>query len=505
MLFLAACDSDRPQSTFGPQGPVADRQLSLFWIIFWIAVVVFILVEGMLVYLIVRYRRRPDQEGIPPQIHGNTRLEIVWTVIPAIIIVGIAVPTYITIADQNSPPDGEVLDVIVVAHQWWWEFQYPGLGVITANELVVPVNVPVSLTLLSQDVIHSFWIPKLAGKVDVVPNNANQMWFVAPEPDEFFGQCAELCGIAHAHMRFRVRSETQADFDLWVRGQLSPPKAPETQLAAQGRQVFGAKGCLVCHTANGPEPAGVQQSRMDGFLSGAALFPAPNLTSFGIRGMMAGGIVENNTENLLRWVKDPNEVKPGNRMAQLASAYQDPENPITDEEAQALVAYLQSLKPDLEAPSVTPTPSPAATPTPPDGAPTPMPTPTLTGPPPPVRLEIESVENQNFFDKDSLVIRPGSQVTVAFTNKASIKEIQHNWVLVQAGMENSVAAAGLAAGSGSGWVPEDDPDVLSYVRLLDGGDSDEVSFSAPPPGTYAFICTFPGHAATMHGVFEVSE
>jgi len=392
-----------------------------------------------------------------------------------------------------------------VAHQWWWEFQYPGLGVITANELVVPIDVPVSLTLLSQDVIHSFWIPKLAGKVDVVPNNANEMWFVALEPDLFFGQCAELCGIAHANMRFRVRSETQADFDQWVLGQRAPPKAPETQLAIQGQQLFGVKGCLVCHTANGPEPAGVQQSRMDGFLGGAGLFPAPNLTSFGIRGTLAGGIVENNADNLLRWVKDPNEVKPGNRMAQLAAAYQDPENPITDEEAQALVAYLQSLKPDLEASPPTPTPMPTATSVPGATPTTPAATSTPTTPMPSPELRIETVENQLLFDKESFTVKAGSEVTLTLINNATSEALQHNWVLVQAGTEDSVATAGLAAGPGSDWIPKDDSNVITFVRLLDGGDSDEVSFSAPPPGTYAFVCTFPGHAATMRGVFEVSE
>ena len=502
LLLLAACSSDNPQSTFGPEGPVAARQLSLFWIIFWLAVVVFVIVEGALVYILIRFRRRRGQEGLPPQTHGNTALEIGWTIVPAIILIGIAVPTYLTIADQDSPPDGETLEVNVIAHQWWWEFEYPALGVVTANELHVPIETPVVTTLLSQDVIHSFWIPKLAGKTDVVPNNANTMWFVAPKPDTFFGLCAELCGVAHALMRFRVISQTQEDFDRWVEEQRGPPKKPEGELALKGQQLFGAKGCLVCHTVNGPEAPGVQQARMDGFLGGAALFPAPNLTTFATRTTFAGGTEQNNTDNLRKWVLDPYDVKPGNRMAQLATAYQDPTNPITDEEARALVAYLQSLEPDVGPPTPTPSPTATATPKPPDGTP-PKATPT-----PPIGgsvLQIESVENQLLFNEESFTVRAGSEVMLTLVNKATSKALQHNWVLVQAGTEDSVATAGLVAGPDSDWIPKDDPNVIDYVRLLDGGDSDKVTFDAPQPGTYAFICTFPGHVGTMRGVFEVSE
>lgn len=363
-LFLAACDSSRPQSTFGPEGPVADRQLSLFWIIFWIAVVVFIVVEGLLVYMVVRFRRRPDQTGLPPQTHGHTALELTWTIVPALIVVGIAIPTYITIADHAQPPEGDRVNVNVIAHQWWWEFEYPDLGVVTANELHIPIDKPIALTLLSQDVIHSFWVPKLAGKTDVVPNHANEMWLIAEKPNTYFGQCAELCGIAHAQMRFRVMSHTQEDFDAWVDGQRAPPHKPGSELAVAGRQLFGSKGCLACHTTSGPDPAGVQQSRMDGFLSGANIFPAPNLTSFGLRTTFAGGIEDSNTENLIEWVIDPEKVKPGNRMSQLAAAYQDGASKPTREEAQALVAYLQSLVPDTSGALIEPTASSlGATPT----------------------------------------------------------------------------------------------------------------------------------------------
>ena len=175
-------------------------------------------------------------------------------------------------------------------------------------------------------------------------------------------------------------------------------------------------------------------------------------------------------------------------MAQLAAAYQDPSNPVTEEEARALVAYLQSLEPDPDAPVATATPLPTPTATAPDGTPTATPiTPTGGS-----ELQIESVENQNLFDKDSLVIKEGSQVTVSFANKANIAAIQHNWVLVRAGTEDSVATAGLAAGPGSDWIPKDDPNVIDYVRLLDGGDSDKVTFDAPPPRDLCLHLHLPG-------------
>ena len=344
-ILISACSTD-PQSTFDPAGPVADRQLSLFWLMFWLAVAVFVLVEGILFYSIIRFRRRKNQEGLPPQTHGNTPLEIAWTIAPALVLVVIAVPTYLTIADQRDPPEGDSIHVEVVAHQWWWEFRYPDLGVTTANELHIPVNKVVTIDLISGDVQHSFWVPKLAGKTDVLPNNLNQMWFLAEETGVFFGQCAELCGVAHAQMRFRVVSETEVEFDAWVRGQREPSPDPEqATLAAEGRLVFAVRQCVLCHTVNGTDTPGVQEGRIAAFEGGSGVFPGPNLTHFGSRGVFAGGIIDNTTENLRRWLEDPEDVKPGNRMAQLAVAYADDADPLTDQEINALVAFLQSRKP----------------------------------------------------------------------------------------------------------------------------------------------------------------
>ena len=210
ILILMACTPSHNQSTFDPLGPVAEKQLTLFNIIFWAAMFVFIVVGGALIYTVIRFRRRAGQTEIPAQTHGNTPLEIGWTIAPAIVLLVVAVPTVIYIFDISGEPPPDALEVNVIGHQWWWEFEYPEQNVVTANELHIPVDVPIKLNLTSDDVIHSFWVPKLAGKQDVIPTNLNTMQFTASGSDIdtlpaiLFGQCAEFCGVAHAHMRLRV-------------------------------------------------------------------------------------------------------------------------------------------------------------------------------------------------------------------------------------------------------------------------------------------------------------
>jgi cytochrome c oxidase subunit 2 len=342
LFIVSACSSSDPQSTFFPSGPVADQQLSLFWLIFWLAVAVFIVVEGILLYSIWRFRRRAGQDHLPPQIHGNTKMEIAWTIAPVFILIAIAVPTYITIADQNSPPEGDALHVDVIAHQWWWEFQYPDQGFVTANEMHIPVDTTVTYSLFSQDVIHSFWVPKLAGKIDVQPAQVNEGWFVAEETGTFFALCAELCGLAHAKMLFRVTSQPQADFDRWIEEQQKPPAATTTDLEATGSILFATKQCVLCHTNTGPDAPGVQAGRQVVFESGGNAFAAPNLTHFASRETFAGSILENTDEHLRNWLRDPEGEKTGNRMAELAAVYNDPDMRLTDNEIEALVAYLRS-------------------------------------------------------------------------------------------------------------------------------------------------------------------
>ena len=304
ILTLMACTPSHPQSTFDAAGPVAEKQLDLFLLILWAALGVFVVVGGALLYTVIRFRRRAGSEEMPVQTHGNAPLEIGWTIAPAIVLLVIAVPTIYYIFDIAKSPGPGALEINVTGHQWWWEFEYPGLNVITANELHVPVDTPVKLNLRSDDVIHSFWIPKLAGKQDAIPRNVNPMQFTARKKDidtdtwpaEFFGQCAEFCGVAHAHMRFRVFvEESQEAFDAWVAKyhELAKRPPPTEGQAAEGYRVFASRGCLLCHTASGPAPAAVRQSLQESFERGDPRFPAPNLTNFGTRTTLAAGILEN--------------------------------------------------------------------------------------------------------------------------------------------------------------------------------------------------------------------
>ncbi len=334
LLLILSCTPSHPQSTFDAAGPVARMQLDLFIIIFWAAVAVFVVVEGILLYAVIRFRRRPGQ-GMPKQIHGNRPLEIFWTILPAIVLAVIAVPTIDTIFKTAHPPSPNPLNVTVVGHQWWWEFQYPDLKVVTANELIIPVGEVVDLSIKSNDVLHSFWVPKLAGKTDAIPNNVNKMWFQADEPGIYKGQCAELCGFSHALMRLTVIALPQDEFDAWVRDYEKAAPIEFSDLAAEGERLFTAKACTACHTSDGP-PAFEQIG--------------PNLTLFGRRATLGAGVAENNPQNLARWLRNPYDIKPGypirpsNRMAELAPYYQTPEAALSAEEIEALSAYLLSLK-----------------------------------------------------------------------------------------------------------------------------------------------------------------
>jgi cytochrome c oxidase subunit 2 len=351
-LVAAACAPNATQDSLKPAGPYAQKIDRLFDPVFWLAVVpVFVLVEGALIWFSLRYRRRKGRAaGIPPQIHGNTRLEIAWTILPAVILAGVAVPTVATIWDLSSKPSGQVLDVEVLGHQWWWEFRYPGQRIDTANVMHIPVGRPIYLTLCSAGsgydnqpapnecqadlpvpatlggaVIHSFWVPELAGKQDVVPARANTMVLQADRPGVYSGQCAEFCGLSHAYMRFKLVAQTQADFDQWVRDQQAAAAQP-TGLAAQGAGIV-AQTCTACHTVSGlkdangqPVPGGIQ---------------GPNLTHLLSRDCFAGCTLDMTTENLTRWVDDPPAMKPGSLM---------PDYNLTPDQIKAVVAYLETLK-----------------------------------------------------------------------------------------------------------------------------------------------------------------
>ena len=338
VMLLAACAGDNlPQDTLAPEGPIARAQDGLWNLVFWVAVVVFVIVEVALVALLVRFRAKPGDDSIPKQTHGNTRLEVLWTLIPALILAVIAVPTVQLIFDLAAEPD-DALHVRVIGKQYWWEFQYlDDKGeptVITANELVIPIDRDVSLTLESTGqatsdpagVIHSFWVPKLAGKQDVIPGHTRQLTIRAEEPDvTYSGQCAEFCGLSHANMRLAVISKEPADFEAWLDGHSQPQTTPTSGDEARGAELFKERQCVGCHTIKGYE--------------GAAGIIGPDLTYFAERQKFAGYMLENDVadgaENVTAWLADPPTVKPGSQMPNLG---------LQPREIKDLVAYLRTLK-----------------------------------------------------------------------------------------------------------------------------------------------------------------
>lgn len=316
-LPLAGCSSN--QSILEPATTNAREVTGLFYTIFYVALAIFVIVEGLLVYFVIRYQRRPNTD-LPEQIHGNTPLEIAWTLAPALVLAVVFVLTIRTMSSvSTSSQPAATLNVHVIGHQWWWEFQYPDLHIITANDLHVPVGQVVGLTLASDNVIHSFWVPQLTGKTDLVPSHENKTWLRAEASGEYNGQCAEFCGSQHAHMLFHVVASSPADFDAWVKTQQTVPAASAGD-AARGADVFSKGACVGCHTIDGTKAQGKV---------------GPNLTHFGSRMSIAAGTLPNSPENLATWLKNPQAVKPENDMPNLG---------LSDADIQSLVAYLESLK-----------------------------------------------------------------------------------------------------------------------------------------------------------------
>src|SRR5437899_7360237 len=245
--FLASCASNAPQDTLKPDGPIAHKEYRLYAFVFIIATIVFFLVWGLIFATVIRHRHRPGRPE-PVQVHGNTKLEIGWTLVPALLLVMVAFPTIFTIFDIAKEPTKNVLPVEVYGHMWWWEYRYPTLGISTANELHIPVNTSIRLSLgtiepglpaakgeeFAAGVIHSFWVPPLAGKQDVVPGRVNKLTIEASKPGTYLGQCAEYCNLAHADMRLRVVAHDPADFANWVAEQQKPAEKPVSGDAAEG-------------------------------------------------------------------------------------------------------------------------------------------------------------------------------------------------------------------------------------------------------------------------------
>jgi cytochrome c oxidase subunit 2 len=346
-MLLSACFGwgDGQQSTIRPATDSARIVQRVYTMVTWIDVGIFLLVAGLLAFAVIRYRARPGQsDDIPRQVHGNAAMELVWTIIPAVLLIFIAVPTWSAIFRAAAPPTEGALTIRATGHQWWWEFRYPGEGLVTANELYLPLGRAVVVETNSVDVIHSFWVPKLSGKIDSLPGQINKLWFTPQEEGMFYGQCAEFCGTSHANMRFRVHVVSPEAFERWVAETQRPP-APQSEDAKAGEQLFVQKGCIACHAITGvPAAVGVL---------------GPNLTNLAARTSLAAGILENTPENMVRWIRYTQDVKPGARMG-VADPEQGGFRPIdmTDGEAGRIAAYLVS--PPGEPPAMAPAAEQAA-------------------------------------------------------------------------------------------------------------------------------------------------
>ena len=309
---------------FAPSSTPAIQINHLSMLVFAITGAIFLFVAALLLFVIFRYRARGDESVEPPQVYGSNRIELAWTVIPVLIVIVLFLATArIIFAVQDPEEPRSALDVTVIGHQFWWEFRYPNLGIVTANELHVPVSSandpsPTYLKLMSADVVHSFWVPQLAGKTDLIPNRVNQMWLDPLQTGVYLGQCAQFCGMQHANMLIRVYVDTPKQFEAWVRNQQSPART-EPQVAL-GRHIFETQSCMNCHTIRGTAATG----RF-----------GPDLTHLMSRSTIASGIAPNNRATLVDWIKSPDHLKKGALM---------PAMQLSDDQVEALVDYLSTLQ-----------------------------------------------------------------------------------------------------------------------------------------------------------------
>src|ERR1700751_5503929 len=308
-----------PAST--PAKSIAD--FSVFVLV--ITGIIFVVVFALLVYSVVKFRGRVTDAGREPaQVYGSTQIELAWTIIPILIVIVLFLATARSIhAVQDAPEPAGAIEVTAIGHQYWWEFRYPKLGVVTANELHIPVSDPANptpafLTLLSADTDHSFWIPELAGKTDLIPNHPNRMWMDPQRTGIFLGQCAQYCGVQHAKMLLRISVDSPEDFAAWVRGQQQP--AVQDENVAVGRRVFESNACMNCHAVG----ATVANGRF-----------GPDLTHLMTRTTIAAGAARNTPENLRLWIQDPNAIKPGSLM---------PAMKLSDSDLDAVVSYMETLR-----------------------------------------------------------------------------------------------------------------------------------------------------------------
>jgi cytochrome c oxidase subunit 2 len=349
LLFCAtAAHASLPGSIFAPHSTPAREENELSIFVLWITLLIYLGVSGLLVYALVRFRAKPHDDTEPPQVFGSLQIELSWTIIPILIIVVLFLGTarvLFSVQDAKKPPSA--LDVVVIGHQFWWEFRYPQYNVVAANELHVPVSSkeaprPSFMKLTSADVIHSFWVPQLNGKTDLLPNRVNEMWIDPQAPGMYIGQCAQFCGPQHAKMLLRVYVDTPEDFDKWIKNQqrtqaeLAQPhiamasvpnvgyqatEAPDDAVNARsGQLVFERQACINCHAVGGT----VANGRY-----------GPDLTHLMSRETLGAGAAPNTPDNLLMWIADPNMFKPGCLM---------PAMHLSDRQNAQITAYLLTLK-----------------------------------------------------------------------------------------------------------------------------------------------------------------
>jgi cytochrome c oxidase subunit 2 len=317
-----------PTNIFDPAATPARSIFSLSMLVLSVTLAIFLIVGGLLLYAMVRFRHRShDSEREPEQIYGSNQIELSWTVIPILIVVMLFLSTTRVILEtEAAPKPSSAVDVTVIGHQYWWEYRYPKLGVVTANELHIPVSdpkrpTPTYLEMSSADTDHSFWVPRLAGKTDLIPNRINTMWIDPRAAGLYLGQCAQYCGAQHAKMLLRVYAQSPEDFAAWVKQQQLPARTDlaGNALAEEGRTVFLHNACINCHTVSGTVATG----RF-----------GPDLTHLASRDTIASGPVQNTPQNLRQWIADPSVMKPGSLM---------PSMHLNDHELDAITAYLDTL------------------------------------------------------------------------------------------------------------------------------------------------------------------
>ncbi|MGA9967492.1 MAG: cytochrome c oxidase subunit II [Terriglobales bacterium] len=321
----AASEPTNGTNIFAPASTPAKMVAHLSVFVLAITGIIFFVVFTLLVYSVIKFRGRAVDAGRePPQVYGSTQIELAWTIVPILIVIVLFLATARAIhavQDASQPPGA--IEVTAIGHQYWWEFRYPKLGVVTANELHIPVSDPANptptfLTLLSADTDHSFWIPELAGKTDLIPNHPNRMWMDPQRTGIFLGQCAQYCGVQHAKMLLRISADSPEDFAAWVRGQQQP--AVQDASVAAGRRVFENTACINCHAVGGTNANG----RF-----------GPDLTHLMTRATIASGAANNTPENLRLWVQDPTAIKPGSLM---------PAMKLSASDLDAVVSYMETLR-----------------------------------------------------------------------------------------------------------------------------------------------------------------